>query len=58
MSSDLVKLRKYVSTIVIKIDSSDKENWRVLDIEYKDNSRSLSNPNRTKIQELVKKMNR
>lgn len=50
--------KKYTSQIVVKIDSSDKDRWQVLDIEYKDDSRSLASPNRTRIQELVKKLNR
>jgi len=50
--------KKYASNIVVEIDSSDKDKWKGLDIKYKADSKSLANPNRSKIQELVKKLNR
>lgn len=51
--------KKFTSTIVVKIDSSDKEKWEVLNIEYKDdNNVSLAKPNANKIQELIKKFNK
>jgi hypothetical protein len=53
-----VTKKKYNAQIVVKIDASDKEKWEVLNIEYKDDSISLTKPNTTRIQELVKKFNR
>jgi hypothetical protein len=53
-----VTKKKYTSEIVVKIDSSDKDKWEVLNIEYKDDSISVTKPNTRKIQELIKKFNR
>jgi hypothetical protein len=54
-----ISKKKFVSTIVVKIDTSDDKNWEVLSIDYKDdNSVSLTKPNGTKIKELEKKFNR
>jgi hypothetical protein len=50
--------KKYVSTIVVKIDSSDDKKWEVLNVEYKDDDISLLKPNSAKIQELIKKFNK
>jgi len=51
--------KKYQSTIVVKIDSSDKDKWEVLNIAYTDdNNVSIFKPNQNKIQELVKKFNK
>jgi hypothetical protein len=48
--------KRYVADIVIKIDSSNKDAWEVLNIDYSDNN---SVPyNEKKIQELIKQMNR
>ena len=35
----LRKKTRYVANIVVKIDSSDKDAWRVLNIEYKDDNK-------------------
>lgn len=49
---------RYTSEIVVKIDSTDKEKWEVLNIEYKDDSKSLTKYNSAKVQELIKKFNK
>jgi hypothetical protein len=47
------------TNITLKLDTSDKDAWEVLSIDYKDNLKtSALNPNRTKIDELVKTFNR
>ena len=47
--------KKYVADVVIKIDSSDKNAWEVLNIEYTDNNNLPASQNR--IQSLIKKLN-
>jgi hypothetical protein len=47
--------KKYVADIVIKIDTSDKNAWEVLNIEYTDNNNLPASQNR--IQGLIKKLN-
>ena len=47
------------TNVTVKIDTSDKDAWEVLSIDYKDNLKtSALNPNRTKIDELVKTFNK
>jgi len=48
--------KRYVADIVVKIDSSNKDAWEVLNIEYADTNTSNS-PNVKKIQELIKELN-
>jgi hypothetical protein len=48
--------KRYVADIVIKIDSSNKDAWEVLNIEYTDNNNIRHNVQ--KIQELIKEMNK
>jgi len=48
--------KRYVADIVVKIDSSNKDAWEVLNIEYADND-SVPH-NEKKIQELIKQMNK
>jgi hypothetical protein len=51
--------RKFVSTIVVKIDVRDDKKWVVLDVEYEDtNTISAGKPRRNEILALVKKFNR
>jgi len=51
--------KKFTSTIVVKIDTSNDKEWEVLNVSYKDdNSISPANPNDAKIQALIKKFNR
>lgn len=50
--------KKYNAEIVVKIDTTDKEKWEVLNIEYKDDSLSITKYNAAKVQELIKKFNR
>jgi hypothetical protein len=51
--------KKFVSTIVVQIDTSNDKEWEVINIDYKDDNKvSLAKPNATKIQELIKKFNR
>ena len=48
--------KRYVADIVIKIDSSNKDAWEVLNIDYADNNTVPYNEK--KIQELIKEMNK
>jgi len=48
--------KRYVADIVIKIDSSNKDAWEVLNIDYADNNTVPYNEK--KIQELIKQMNK
>jgi hypothetical protein len=48
--------KKYVADVVIKIDSTEKDSWEVLNIDYTDNNNVPANAN--KIQELIKKLNK
>jgi hypothetical protein len=50
--------KKYVSTIVLTLYTKDKEAWRVLDIDYKDDSVSVADPNYKKIRELKTAFNK
>jgi hypothetical protein len=49
--------KRYVADIVVKIDSSNKDSWEVLNIDYADTNTGVS-PNIKKIQELIKEMNK
>jgi hypothetical protein len=53
-----VTKKKYKSEIVVQIDSRDKEKWEVLNIDYKDDSISVTKHNTRKVQELIKKFNK
>ncbi|HEY7308601.1 MAG TPA: hypothetical protein VH643_04475 [Gemmataceae bacterium] len=48
--------KRYVADIVVKIDSSNKDAWEVLNIDYADNNTVPYNEK--KIQELIKQMNK
>ena len=48
--------KRYVADIVVKIDSSNKDAWEVLNIEYTDNNNIRHNIQ--KIQDLIKEMNK
>jgi hypothetical protein len=51
--------KKFVSTIVVQIDTSNDKEWEVLNIDYKDDNKvSPAKPDATKIQALIKKFNR
>jgi hypothetical protein len=49
--------KRYLADIVVKIDSSNKDAWEVLNIDYADNNGAIK-PNDRKIQELIRKLNR
>jgi len=50
--------KKFVSTIVVKIDTSGKE-WEVSNIDYSDDNKiSIGKPRDAEIQKLIKKFNR
>jgi hypothetical protein len=54
-----VTRKQYNATIVLKIDSKDKDNWKVRDINYSDtNKTSKLKPNAKKIKGLIPKFNR
>ncbi len=48
---------EYTADIVVHIDTSDKNSWEVLRIEYDDNSKNVVGPNRKNLANLVKKFN-
>jgi hypothetical protein len=48
--------KRYVADIVVKIDSTNKDAWEVLNIDYADNNNVPYNEK--KIQELIKQMNK
>jgi hypothetical protein len=50
--------KPYTANIVVLIDTSDKDNWEVLRIEYDDNSKNVVNFNRKNVEDMVKKLNR
>ncbi len=47
--------KRYIAEIVVKIDSTNKDVWEVLNIEYSDNNNIKHNAQ--KIQDLIEKMN-
>jgi hypothetical protein len=49
--------KRYVADIVVKIDSTDKNAWEVLNIEYADTNTAFK-ANEKKIQELIKLFNK
>jgi len=51
-----VSSKRYVADIVVKIDSSNKAAWEVLNVDYADNNTVPYNGK--KIQELIKQMNK
>jgi hypothetical protein len=48
--------KRYVADIVVKIDSSNKDAWEALNIEYADTNVGIKH-NETKVQDLIKKFN-
>jgi len=51
--------KKFVSTIVVHIDTAKDKEWEVLNIDYKDdNNVSFGKPRQNEIQALIKKFNR
>jgi hypothetical protein len=53
--SGAVSSKKYTAHIDVKIDSSNKDNWEVLNIDYKDDNKVPYSAK--KVQELIKKLN-
>jgi hypothetical protein len=49
--------KRYVADIVVKIDSTDKDSWEVLNIDYTDNNAGVKH-NEQKVQDLIKQMNK
>ncbi len=49
--------KRYVADIVVKIDSSNKDSWEVLNVEYADTNTGIT-ANVKKIQELIKDLNK
>ncbi len=49
--------KNQVSEIVVLIDTTDKDKWEVLRIEYSDDAKSAAPYNRKNVSELVKKLN-
>jgi len=55
---DGAAITKNVKVIItIKLDTTNKEGWEVLNIDYKDTFKLPTGPNTTKIQGLIKKFN-
>ena len=51
--------KKFVSTIVVHLDTSKDKEWEVLNIEYSDDNKvSPAKPDQNKIQDLIKKFNK
>ena len=48
---------KYTADIVVRLDTSTKDNWKVLKIEYKDNNKSPVPFSSKNVQALVKTFN-
>lgn len=49
--------KDYTAEIVILIDTSDKDKWEVLRIDYDDNSKNVVGFNRKNVEAMVKKLN-
>ncbi len=49
--------KRYLADITVKIDSTDKNAWEVLNIEYADTNANVRH-NEKKIQDLIKRFNR
>jgi phenylpyruvate tautomerase PptA (4-oxalocrotonate tautomerase family) len=49
--------KKYTADIVVHIDSSTKDDWKVLKVDYKDNNKSLVKFGSKDVEGLVKKFN-
>jgi hypothetical protein len=49
--------KRYLADITVKIDSTDKEAWEVLNIDYSDNNTAFKHDEK-KIQALIKKFNK
>jgi hypothetical protein len=49
--------KRYLAEITVKIDSTDKNAWEVLNIEYADSNANVRH-NEKKIQDLIKRFNR
>jgi len=54
----LVTKKRYTTDIVVKLDTSEKDTWEVLSIEYSDTNPSPVDANRKKIDDLVKQFNK
>jgi hypothetical protein len=48
--------KRYTADIVVKVDSTNKDAWEVLNIEYQDDNNIPANT--SKIQALLKELNR
>jgi hypothetical protein len=48
---------EYVANIVVHVDTTDKDAWEVLRIEYDDNSKNVAGWNRKNVENLIKKFN-
>ncbi len=48
----------YTADVVVHLDTSDKDKWEVMRIEYKDDNNSLVGFNRKNVDALVNKFNR
>jgi hypothetical protein len=53
-----VSKKTYHSDITLKINSKDDDNWKVTDIDYKDDTKSVRKPNLKKVKELIREFNR
>jgi len=53
-----ITTKRYISDIVVILDTSDKDSWEVLNIRYSDNNPNLIGPSEKKIQEMIKVFNK
>jgi len=54
----LITKKRYLAEITIQIDSTDKDNWEVVNIDYSDNNPNLVGANEKKIKALKKEFNK
>jgi len=52
-----VSKKDYTADIVVHIDTSDKDKWEVMRVEYKDNSKNVVGPNQKNLRAIVDRLN-
>jgi hypothetical protein len=50
--------KKFISNVVVRIDVTDEKKWEVLNVDYKDDSVSISKYRAAEVQALIKRFNR
>src|SRR5262245_17781498 len=54
----LITRKKFTADITVILDSTDKDNWEVMNIKYTDSNPNLVGPSERKIQGLIKQLNK